>query len=453
MAKKSTTRIQRTSQIKGVTKVQDDVKPKGSTKVQEAVKPKSPTKDQETVPPQSPTKAQEIVPPKSSVAVSEADRLKNATGAQEAVQPTTPTELPEPDKAKIETKIPEGESVISVPSNLLSGVFSSVTYFKCNQEVEVIIRFLFPPADEWNTVVAIDYGESMQSLFGKTLTGDIPLEIQERYHLRNLVFDEKREGGLVRFYQPEAYEDAIANGYLKWTKNEIDPETRKVIEFLSTQIDSRELCNLMFWGCEKGLGWVDLGEISPEDLNENPISGPETSTFGRDPKLLPLVQYLVTKFLDVPRTLVVILTDGNFSDVEEVKDYCITLALLIKAKERNFMRFVLIGIGKEINQNTISELKGMKISPTAELWNYKKADEIEEFGELFQGLLSDEEIVAPHALILDANGKIVKKFEGGLPAKTSFRMPIDSTSFSIQFPPKSREIRQSLLLPFKKTLF
>ncbi|MBF0501189.1 MAG: hypothetical protein HQM09_13710 [Candidatus Riflebacteria bacterium] len=346
--------------------------------------------------------------------------------------------------------VPKDDQIISIPRNLLSGVFNQVSYRKDGQEVEVFFQFLIPPADDWNTVVAIDSSESMRPLFGKSLIGDIPLSVQERYHRQNLVIEETRDGCSLLLYKPEAYEDAVANGFLKWTDNEIEPKAREIIDFLGTHIDARKSCNLMYWGCEKKPGWVDTGEIKIEDCNRVTISGPDT--FGTDSRLLPILKYLVGRLSVVKRSMVVILTDGLFSDAEDVKTYCSNLAILIKAKERNFMKLVLIGIGKNIDKKAMASFNDMKIGPTTELWDCRMAEDISEMSEIFVGDISDEKILAPRAVVFDSKGNVVKEFPDGLPAKGSFRMPIEETSFTFQIFPSNKKIQQSLLMSFRKSL-
>ncbi|MFZ2955554.1 MAG: hypothetical protein WA705_01460 [Candidatus Ozemobacteraceae bacterium] len=418
-----------------------------SSKVQEPVletpKPLPTPEPSETVPvevrePVLETPEPLLIPEQSETVSSEVQEP-----VLEAPKPLPTPEPSEPSET-ISKEILVDERFEYIQRHLLAGVFDHVAYRKVGNEWEIVFQFLLSPADEWNTVLAIDSSESMQSLFGKALTGDLPLAVQEQYYRENLVFEELHEGKLLRFYQPEAYDDAVAKGYLKWTDNEIDPKAREILGFLGKHIDARGSCSLTYWGGEKGLGWVDFGEINAEDSKFISIPVPDISSFETESKLLPILQYLVAKMSDVPKTLIVILTDGHFSDIEEVKTYCISLALLIKAGERNFMKFVLLGIGKDVNRKTLAEFEGIKTGPTTELWDHKVADEMRELSEIFAGSVSENEIVAPKALILDSKGNIVKEFPDGLPAMGSFRMPFSSTSFTFQISPSNRRIHQSL---------
>jgi hypothetical protein len=340
----------------------------------------------------------------------------------------------------------------SLPGNLLSPVFDQVAYRKDAKEIEVSFHILLPPGEEWNTIVALDTSASMRPLFGRALTGDIPLAEQERYHRQNWVTEKTLEGVVTRLYEPEAYDDALTKGYLKWTENIAEPRAREFLSYLANQVDARDASTFLFFGCENSIGWADLGEVKAEMSSDAPISSADDFSFGEESRLLPLLQYMVAKCVDVPRTIVVVLTDGRFSDLADVKSYSENLALLIHARQRHFMKFVAIGLGKDVDQDALAELDGMSTGNNTELWDTILETDVQAPREIFTGIVSEEQIVAPQALIFDGSGQVVKEFPDGLPVKASFRMPLGSTSFSLQIPPQEKKYKQSLLMPFRKNL-
>ncbi len=342
--------------------------------------------------------------------------------------------------------------IFPIPNDRLARIFSQVACKRVGKELEVFFTFLAPPGADWNTVLALDASESMRPLWGKTLTGDIPLQIQERYFRQNLVFDEEREGKVQRLFRPEAYQDAIAQGFLKWTENHLEPKARAFLELLSAKVDVNEACNLMFWGCQNDPGWINLGEIPRKNCRELSIPGNEAFSFGKESKLLPLIQFLVGNFASVSQTLVVILTDGGFSDLEDLVSFSINLGILIKAKKLNPMKFVMIGMGTEVEKKNLSRLGELKTGLEYDLWDCRVADDRKEPLEILGGLYPEDMIVTPPAVILDSKGKVIQEFKAGLTYRTTIRLPIDATSFSLQFPPDPVVFDQTLQLPFRKSL-
>lgn len=347
------------------------------------------------------------------------------------------------------TGIREGE-VVHLPRELLARVFRSVSFRRIGSQVEVTAVLLAPPTEEWTTVLAIDASESMRPLWGKTLIGDIPLLIQERYAKQGWMREEVRDGQTLRLLLPEAYDDALANGYLKWTPNEIERPGQQFLELLAGKVDARQVCRLLVFGTGGGPGWLDLGKVTKAEAVDRPLPGDEEFEFGSEARLLPLLQHLVEAATAAPRTLVVVLTDGGFGDAGEVKDFCRQLASQIKAKARNYMKFLAVGVGPHIHRKVFEELEGLEIAPGSDLWDYLPLAEIKEPEDLLSTIFPVDRVVAPAAVICDPNGKVVQEFPQGVLGQVTFRLPADAPGFTIQFPPDARVLAQTLRLPFRK---
>jgi hypothetical protein len=338
-----------------------------------------------------------------------------------------------------------------LPEDLLSIAFRSLGYRKVESEIEISYRLLLPPGDQWTTVVAIDSSESMRRLFGRVLTGDVPLGVQKRYQAQGYVTEEQREGKPIRFYQPEAYEDALAKGYLSWTKNEVEPAARRILEFLAEQVDRRRASNLMYISCAGGYGVRELGEIALAACSAVAVNGPDED-FGNESRLLPSVQYLADTYAGVGKTLVVILTDGHFADIQAIKEFSGVFSRLISMGQKNFMKFSILGIGGEIDPENMAELTDLKTAWSSGLWNYCRGDEPGEFRKILEGIIEENQVLAPGVVILDAAGNVIKVFDTEFPAKGTFKIPGNLTSFFLRSSSEKYTIHQSLLLPFHNTL-
>ncbi|NLI79796.1 MAG: hypothetical protein GX442_25550 [Candidatus Riflebacteria bacterium] len=345
--------------------------------------------------------------------------------------------------------IREGQEV-TVAGDLLERPFQSVSFHKTGKEIEVECRFLLPPTERWSTCLAVEASESVRPLWGRALTGDVPLPVQERYHQQGWVSEENRGGRLVRLYCAEACQDAVGRGLLKWTPNRIEPLVQGFLEFLAARVDDGEAPSLVYWGCRPGDTWVDLGRIPRAKCGKVSVPGGESFSFGASSRLLPLVEHLVARSSEVPRTLVVVLTDGRFADLEELQSYSSNLAVLIKGKAKNFLKFVAIGVGPDVQPEALVSLRGLDIAPNVNLWDFKLASDLENLQDILAGMVTDDQTVAPGAVIFDAKGRKAAEFKDGLPGKITFRLPLDSPMFSLQVAGQSAKVAQPLLNPLRK---
>ena len=62
--------------------------------------------------------------------------------------------------------------------------------------------------------------------------------------------------------------------------------------------------------------------------------------------------------------------------------------------------------------------------------------------EIFAEVVTENHIVAPTASILDDNGRVVKKFTDGLPARVNVLLPANSKSFTVDV--AGRQITQDI---------
>src|SRR5439155_13983419 len=158
----------------------------------------------------------------------------------------------------------------------------------------------------------------------------------------------------------------------------------------------------------------------------------------------------VDHFKDAPWGFFVFITDGELFDLEEVKQYSTRLARDIAAGKRRPVKFVLIGIGTDVNERQLEELDDLDTGTEVDLWDHKMAAEMRVLQEIFAEVVDRNARVAESGRILDPSGKTVRDFrDTGVPALLRFTMPRGSTHFVLEVNGKRimRPLADNVALP------
>jgi hypothetical protein len=337
------------------------------------------------------------------------------------------------------------DRIITLPSSALHPLFGKVSYRMVGAEQEVMFSILMPSLGEgWQTGLALDASSSMRAAYGKVLSGTVPPAVRKDYTKRGWIREQKRDGATLPIFQPQAYEDAIAKGYLRWTENTVEPETRRFVQYLAENIDADGGTTLIYWACGKGDAIETVGDIRGEDCAVLPIQGPATAGFGTGTQLLPAVRYFEERFADAKNGIYVFITDGRIEDLAAVKTFCVDLAKRIEAGRRNTLKCVLIGLGPEIDESQMVELDDLDTGTDIDIWDHKIAADMRDITEIFAELVDESVQIAPMANIYDDAGGLVRRLTDGLPARVIFRIPQSARFFELEIPGQER-IRQSLV--------
>src|SRR5262249_6600814 len=144
-------------------------------------------------------------------------------------------------------------------------------------------------------------------------------------------------------------------------------------------------------------------------------------------------RYFVERFKDAPWGFYVFVTDGELHDLDEVIAYSKRLAQDIKAHRRNPVKFVLIGLGTEVNEYQMTELDDLDTGTDIDLWDHKLASEMRVLEEIFAEVVDKNARVADHGRILDPQGRVLKDYAGvGLPAYLEFDVPAGAAYFTLE---------------------
>ncbi len=221
----------------------------------------------------------------------------------------------------------------------------------------------------------------------------------------------------------------------KSSQNEITPVAQKVCAHLARHIDADGGTTCIYWATGPGGSRVEeIGDLTA-DQAERHVFGPPRD-FGTGTQLLPAVRYFVDRFHDAPWGFYVFITDGEVHDLDMVKEYSTRLAREVAAKRRKPVKFVLIGVGPDVNEQQMEELDDLDTGTSIDLWDHKLAAEMRVLEEIFAEVVDKNARVSDRGRILDPNGRLVKDYSdmGGLPAYLEFEMPAGAQYFTLDVP-------------------
>src|ERR1043165_5367143 len=188
-------------------------------------------------------------------------------------------------------------------------------YPERNGSIRVVATILMEPRREGaQTGIAIDGSGSMRKLFGQDTGGGVVSPI---------------------FAKPKL-------------ENQVSPVAQKLCAYLARNIDADGGTTCIYWAVGNNGTQVEVvGDLTADQADRHEFKGPHD--FGTGTQLLPAVRYFVDRFKDAPWGFYVFITDGELFDLEEVKRYSTRLAQDIAANRRNPVKFVLIGLGPDVN--------------------------------------------------------------------------------------------------------
>jgi hypothetical protein len=224
--------------------------------------------------------------------------------------------------------------------------------------------------------------------------------------------------------------------------NVIAPVAQKICAYLARTIDADKGTTCIYWAVgPNGTQTEVIGDLTAEQAEKHPFTGPKD--FGTGTQLLPAVRYFVERFKDAPWGFFVFITDGELFDLEEVKQYSARLAREISAGKRRPLKFVLIGLGPDVNEKQMEDLDDLETGTDIDLWDHKLAAEMRQLADIFAEVVDRNARIADNGRILDPQGKVVRNYaDTGLPALLKFTMPPGSLYFTLEV--NGQRIQQAL---------
>jgi hypothetical protein len=324
--------------------------------------------------------------------------------------------------------------------------FGKVYVRKTKQQLQVQFTILMAPegqqAEGWQTGVALDASSSMTTAYGRELKGELSEKVTKEYEKKGWIRHQEEDGQRFRVFEKAAVADALEKGYFKYTENLVEPIARKFIAYLASNLDIDGGTTVIYWAGGDGAKCEEVGDIRAEDCETLLIQGPKTIRFGVNTQLKPAIEYYVNRFIEAQRGMYIFITDGRIDDLDAVKRYTTQLAKDIQAGNRNLVKCILIGIGKEVDEKQMIELDDLDTGTEVDIWDHKLAENMRDLLEIFAELVDDNQMVAPTAAVFDSNGQLIKKFADGLPAKVVLDFPITTKWFELEV--MGRRIRQTI---------
>jgi hypothetical protein len=339
-----------------------------------------------------------------------------------------------------------GGGSYTVPSHLTAPELGKVNVSAGDGVLKVDFTVLMEPqgkdAEGWQTGVAIDASASMKEWFGRRLLGKVPPPLMNDYKQKGWLRDLEIDGKKVQVLEKKAHEDAIAKGHLTFSLNTIEPLAQEFISYLAGNLDADGGTTVIYWACGDGSRFEEVGDFTEEQCKTLAVRGPASGAFGAGTILTPAIHYFCERFKDAARGMYIFITDGRIDDLDRVKDYSRKLANLIAANKRNSVKFVLVGVGNEIDEKQMIELDNLETGTEVDLWDHKIAKEMRSLIEIFAEVVDENQIVAPTATVYDSSGRAVRVIADGLTTKTSVALPLGTPWFELDV--AGKRIRQTL---------
>jgi hypothetical protein len=181
-----------------------------------------------------------------------------------------------------------------------------------------------------------------------------------------------------------------------------------------------------------GGGQIEVvGDLTADQAERHTFGPPRD--FGTGTQLLPAVRYFVERFRDAPWGFYVFITDGELHDLDEVKEYSSRLAHDVAARRRNPVKFVLIGIGPNVNEAQMEELDDLDTGTDVDLWDHKLAAEMRVLEEIFAEVVDRNARIADRARVLAPDGRVIKDYsDTGMTAYLEFEVPAGTPYFTLE---------------------
>ncbi|ODT55554.1 hypothetical protein ABS71_22765, partial [bacterium SCN 62-11] len=217
--------------------------------------------------------------------------------------------------------------------------------------------------------------------------------------------------------------------------NMVEPQVHWMLEYLATK-DRNGLLRVAYWACGEGGSQIEvIGELSGVDAKKNKFPGP--IKMGRRTMLVPAlkdyVNYMRNQVKEgAKQGCAVIITDGELHDADEVKAYSKQIAADIVGGRLPKMNFVLVGVGKGVNEEQLEEICHAEYPGLGHMWCHRIAEEITEVAQLVAVLVDENMTVAAGGTVYDDRGGVVKVYEARLPAVLEFSVYEGCKSFTLE---------------------
>ncbi len=218
-------------------------------------------------------------------------------------------------------------------------------------------------------------------------------------------------------------------------KNQVEPEMHWMLEYLATK-DRDGILRVAYWATGSGAELEMVGDLDGKQARQFKFPGPKS--YGKATILLPVLRDYVAHIRrevierGARRGLAVIITDSQLSDPDDVIAYTQQVAREITAGRLPRLNFVLVGVGEQVDEEQMERVCHEDFPGVGHLWCHRVAQRLEEMAELVAVLVDETMTVAAGGTITDETGKVLKHYEGRLPAVLEFDVPESCKAFTLE---------------------
>jgi hypothetical protein len=227
----------------------------------------------------------------------------------------------------------------------------------------------------------------------------------------------------------------FGTGKTEVVPNNVEPQVKWMLEYLATK-DRNGILRVGYWACgSSGTAVEIIGELKGTDVASYSFPGPKE--MGQATRLAPAMRDYVS-YLEkqvkagARRGCAVYVTDGQIQDADEVKELSAEIARRIARGTLPRTNFILVGVGGNVNEEQMEDICHAEFPGVGHLWCHRIAAEISQVAELVAVLVDETMTVAAGGTIYDDRGKVLKVYEGRLPAVLEFEVPEDTEAFVLE---------------------
>jgi hypothetical protein len=217
-------------------------------------------------------------------------------------------------------------------------------------------------------------------------------------------------------------------------RNNVEPQMRWMLEYLA-QKDHNSVLRVAYWATGDGTQLEVVGDLTGDQAKEFRFPGPKS--YGKGTVMLPVLRDFIAYFREqvaagARRGLAVIITDSQLYDANDIIAYSAKVADEIRAGRLPMLNFVLVGVGAKVDEEQMEAICHAEYPGVGHLWCHRVADRMEEMADLVAVLVDATMTVADGGTVYDATGKVLKVYEGRLPAVLEFDVPEGCTAFTLE---------------------
>lgn len=332
-------------------------------------------------------------------------------------------------------------------SDITHEAFGDVNVRAVGDKLEVALSMLIEPEPGgWQTGIALDASASMKGMYGRVLDqASIPTEVMTRLIAEGHVNITERDGREAKSFTPGAMPRLREWGVtLRRKPNLVEGEARGLLSYLASKLDADRRTTLVYWACgDDGMQYEVAGDFRHEQCSTVKIEGPVKQVFGEHTCLLPVMRYFVERYKDASKGFFVFVTDGTIDDFDDVKRYSKQIATEIAAGRRALVKFVLIGLGSDVNSEQLVQLDDLNTGTHVDLWDHKLAADITSVLQIFAEIV-DDHLRIPGTGSVTSGGRTILSFDNGVPCAMRFQLPATAIDFELTV--NAQMIHQPLVL-------